>query len=316
MTTTETCKSLVVESSVVNCLYDIVVIFDVHGNPNGDPDSDNHPRQDFQTGLGYITDASTKRHIRDYVMMNFVDVPGMDIWIKPGAVLNQAIQAARQRAGVPLVVKGKDQPKSLVQHAMAAQAEMTRTYYDVRAFGGMMATEADAGRNCGPVQVSYAISVDPITVDIDTVTRMAVATEQEAKKQGGQNRTMGRNYRIPYAVYKCHTTINPFRAEQNRFTEHDLTIYLEALLHMHRISRSAGRDMSTLKVVVFRHPNKLGVCNNRSLVDCVQVKKLVDHPRSPKDYEITVDTTGINPKIEVIVLDDSSDVSAIFTNGS
>ena len=42
--------------------YDFVVLYDVeNGNPNGDPDADNMPRVDQETGYGIVTDVCIKR---------------------------------------------------------------------------------------------------------------------------------------------------------------------------------------------------------------------------------------------------------------
>ena len=49
---------------IVQNRYDFILLFDVKdGNPNGDPDSDNLPRVDSETGEGLVTDVCIKRKV-------------------------------------------------------------------------------------------------------------------------------------------------------------------------------------------------------------------------------------------------------------
>ena len=50
----------------------------------------------------------------------------------------------------------------------------------------------------GPVQLTFARSIDPIVALEHSITRLAVTTETEAAEQGGDNRTMGRKFTVPY----------------------------------------------------------------------------------------------------------------------
>ena len=162
---------------------DFVYIFDVQdGNPNGDPDAGNLPRVDAETGMGLVTDVCLKRKVRNYVQVAKGLEDGYDIFIKEKAVLNTLIDKAHDDSEV----------KNAKDKTDAARRFMCKNYFDVRIFGAVMSTGKNAGQVRGPIQFTFARSVDPIAAAEHSITRMAVATDAEAKKQSGDNRTMGR----------------------------------------------------------------------------------------------------------------------------
>ena len=174
---------------------DFVYIFDVKdGNPNGDPDAGNLPRVDAETGMGLVTDVCLKRKVRNYVQIAKGLVNGFDIFIKEKAVLNTLIDNAHDDSEV----------KNAKDKIEAARRVMCNNYFDIRTFGAVMSTGKNAGQVRGPIQFTFARSIDPIAVAEHSITRMAVATEKEAEKQDGGNRTMGRKATIPYGLYVCH----------------------------------------------------------------------------------------------------------------
>src|SRR5207237_10505274 len=82
----------------------------------------------------------------------------------------------------------------------------------------------NCGQVRGPVQLAFARSVDPIVSSEHAITRMAVATEREAEAQQGDNRTMGRKFTVPYALYRAHGFVNPFLADDTGFSDDDLQL--------------------------------------------------------------------------------------------
>ena len=160
--------------------FDFEYIFDVQdGNPNGDPDAGNLPRVDAETGMGLVTDVCLKRKVRNYVQVAKEEAFGYDIFIKEKAVLNTLIDRAYEDSSV------KD-AKIKADKTMAAREVLCRQYYDIRTFGAVLSTGQNAGQVRGPVQLTFARSVDKIMASEHSVTRMAVATEAEAEKQGGR----------------------------------------------------------------------------------------------------------------------------------
>ena len=266
---------------------DFVYIFDVQdGNPNGDPDAGNLPRVDAETGMGLVTDVCLKRKVRNYVQMAKDCAVGYDIFIKEKAVLNKSIDAAHDEESV---INATDRTS-------AAREVMCRKYFDIRTFGAVMSTGKNAGQVRGPIQFTFARSVDPITAMEHSITRMAVATEKEAEKQGGDNRTMGRKATVPYGVYVCHGFISANLANQTGFSEEDLELFWNALKNMFDIDRSAARGlMSAQKLIVFKHESVLGNAPANKLFDLITVEKKqdVDVPRSFSDYNVNIDKDNL-----------------------
>ena len=118
---------------------------------------------------------------------------------------------------------------------------MCQQYFDIRTFGAVMSTGKNAGQVRGPVQMTFGRSVDPIVTLEHSITRMAVATEAEAEKQSGDNRTMGRKHTVPYGVYVAHGFVSAHLAAQTGFSEDDLDLLWKALQDMFEHDRSAAR---------------------------------------------------------------------------
>ena len=271
---------------------DFVYIFDVQdGNPNGDPDAGNLPRVDAETGMGLVTDVCLKRKVRNYVQVAKDCTTGYDIFIKEKAVLNTLIDKAHEDESV----------KGAKDKTSAARDVMCKSYYDIRAFGAVMSTGKNAGQVRGPIQMTFARSVDSIATAEHSITRMAVATEKEAEKQGGDNRTMGRKATVPYGLYVCHGFVSANLAKQTGFSEEDLELFWEALKNMFDIDRSAARGlMSAQKLIVFKHDSVLGNAPANKLFDRVKVeKKSEDAPRSFGDYEVTINRDNLPAGVTV-----------------
>ena len=271
---------------------DFVYIFDVQdGNPNGDPDAGNLPRVDPETGMGLVTDVCLKRKVRNYVQVAKNFAPGYDIFIKEKAVLNTLIDKAHEEE---IVKEAKDK-------TAAARDVMCKSYYDIRTFGAVMSTGKNAGQVRGPIQFTFARSVDAIATAEHSITRMAVATEKEAEKQGGDNRTMGRKATIPYGLYVCHGFISANLAQQTSFSEEDLALFWDALKNMFDVDRSAARGlMSAQKLIVFKHDSVLGNAPANILFDLVKVEKNTDNaPRSFGDYTVKVESEKVPAGVTV-----------------
>lgn len=274
---------------------DFVYIVDVQdGNPNGDPDAGNLPRVDAETGFGLITDVCLKRKVRNYVQIAKGCASGYDIFIKEKAVLNKLIDESHEDESVKTQEKPGDKTE-------AARMVMCSKYYDVRTFGAVMSTGKNAGQVRGPIQLTFARSVDAIAAAEHSITRMAVATEKESEKQSGDNRTMGRKATVPYGLYVCHGFISANLAKQTGFSEEDLQLFWEALQNMFDVDRSAARGlMSAQKLVVFKHDSELGNAPANKLFDRIKVEKNCEGaPRSFADYTVTIDKEGLPETITV-----------------
>ena len=285
--------------------YDFVVYFDVeNGNPNGDPDAGNMPRIDPETGYGIVTDVCLKRKIRNYVETVKEDEPGFDIYIKDGVPLN----ASDNRALEALGADEKDNKKLKKDDPTLDEKIrdfMCKTFFDVRTFGAVMTTFVKGALNCGqvrgPVQLTFARSVDPIIPQEVTITRVAITTEADAEKKGTE---MGRKYVVPYALYRGEGYVSANLARKSTgFSEDDLALLWDAVVNMFEHDHSAARGkMAVRALVVFKHDSELGNAPSYKLFDAVSTKKKADveAPRSIGDYEpIVVDEAAVPEGVTV-----------------
>lgn len=261
--------------------YDFVLLFDVKdGNPNGDPDAGNLPRLDAETGHGLVTDVSLKRKVRNFVGLVKECNPPYDIYIKEKAVLERTHRAAYEAIGAAaeLADEGKDDKKKAKRKGSEDSVRKARdfickNFFDVRTFGAVMSTGVNCGQVRGPVQMTFGRSVEPVVASEHSITRMAVATEAEAEKQDGDNRTMGRKHTVPYGLYRSHGFISSFLAKQTFFSADDLELYFQALEGMFEQDRSAARgQMATRGLYVFKHDSELGNAHSHALFDRLTVQ--------------------------------------------
>ena len=274
--------------------YDFVLLFDVKdGNPNGDPDAGNLPRMDAETGRGLVTDVCLKRKVRNYIGIAKGELPPYEIYVKEKAILNKQHERAYQAIpGGAELLAGDDKKRKGGDKVNEARAWMCQNFFDVRSFGAVMSTGINCGQVRGPVQLTFGRSIDPIVALEHSITRMAVATEAEAEKQGGDNRTMGRKFTVPYGLYAAHGFISAHLAEQTGFSDADLELLWTALSDMFEHDRSAARgEMTTRGLYVFKHDSKLGNARAYSLFEHIQakLKDSASVPRDFADYNVLVD---------------------------
>jgi len=317
--------------------YDFVLIFDVKdGNPNGDPDAGNMPRLDAESGHGLVTDVSIKRKIRNYVGLvkapdNKEPEPGekryaekfaqgekrFEIYVREKAILNLEHQRAYSALKLDVSVEEqgdgaveiaevdakkkkapKEKRKGSADDVGKARQWMCQNFFDVRTFGAVMSLGINCGQVRGPVQLTFARSVEPVIALEHSITRMAVATEAEAEKQQGDNRTMGRKHTVPYGVYVAHGFVSSFLAKQTGFGDDDLELLFKALEQMFEHDRSAARgEMATRGLYVFKHDSELGNAPAHALFDRLKVKPLVEGAvtRSFDGYQVTFDGQAVTP---------------------
>ena len=284
--------------------YDFVLLFDVKdGNPNGDPDAGNLPRVDAETGKGLVTDVSLKRKVRNYVGLVKEEQPPYEIYIKEKAILNRQHERAYIAIGAEDLLKSDSKKRKGGDKVDEARKWMCQNFFDVRTFGAVMSTGVNCGQVRGPVQLTFARSVDPIFAQEHSITRMAVATEAEAEKQEGDNRTMGRKHTVPYGLYVAHGFVSAPLAGQTGFSEDDLELLWQALENMFEHDRSAARgEMATRGLYVFKHDSKLGNARAHELFERITVVKKpgVQVPRAFSDYDVQVNDADLPQGVELI----------------
>lgn len=282
---------------------DFIYIFDVQdGNPNGDPDAGNLPRVDAETGMGLVTDVCLKRKIRNYVQVAKAGEEGNDILVKSKEFSGEEVfingeirKMYKEDLGLDLKVKDK----APTDKVAAGRAAMCKRFFDVRTFGAVLSTGANAGQVRGAVQMTFARSLDMIVSEEHALT--VCAARDEDKPYDAQVGIQGRKATVPYGLYVCHGFVSANLAQQTGFSEDDLNLLWDALRNMFDVDRSAARGlMSAQKLIVFKHDSVLGNAPANKLFDLVKVEKLCSGaPRSFKDYSITIDREHVPVNVTV-----------------
>ena len=260
--------------TLVNHRYDFVYLFDVaNGNPNGDPDAGNLPRTDPDTNHGLVTDVCLKRKVRDFVQLLARD--GCDIFIQAKRALNPLIAEACRENSQPDHAKNgggwdKNKAKGRSQANIAElQAWLCRKYYDIRAFGAVMSSGPNAGQVRGPVQLTFARSVEPIQPQEHAITRVADVDTEEGE--------MGRKAIVPYGLYRMHGFVSAPVAARTGFSDDDLDLLWTALKQMFEHDRSTARgEMSARGLFVFEHESPLGNAPAHRLFERITVKRVFE----------------------------------------
>ncbi len=289
--------------------HDFILLFEVtDGNPNGDPDMDNQPRQDPETSHGLVTDVCLKRKVRNFIALTQKDEKPNRIYVQDkGIYLNDLHAEAHEVAGIPKEkAKTPDRPKR-----DEARAWMCANFFDVRMFGAVMSTNVNAGQVRGPVQMTFARSEDPILPLDVTVSRVALTDEKEKDRLAreaaaqettegsdtgeaerfGRSGTFGRKWIVPYGLYRGHGFFSAPFAKQTGVTPADLQVFWEALMGMWDLDHSAARGlMSCRGLYVFSHENGLGNAPAHQLFDRLELRLRdgVTTPRRFADYVVTL----------------------------
>ena len=142
----------------------------------------------------------------------------------------------------------------------------------------------------GPVQISFARSMDPVYVQDITITRQAKTTED---RMNDGNTEMGKKSIVPYGLYRADGYVSALLAQKvTGFSEDDLELLWTSIINMFEHDRSAARgNMCLRKLIVFKHDSNIGNAPAHVLLDKVKVEKKpgVVAPRSFDDYIITID---------------------------
>lgn len=286
-----------------NRRHDFVYLFDVRdGNPNGDPDAGNLPRVDPETMHGLVTDVAIKRKVRDFVDVAKGEESRYKIYIQNGVALNAQHRRAYEAQG--LTSTGSKQKREDIDKA---REWMSENFYDIRLFGAVMTTGVNCGQVRGPMQLTFARSIDPI-VPLDlSITRVAVTREEDAEvvasgdgETTGKQTEMGRKTLIPYALYQGYGFYNPHFAQKTGATEEDLALFWEALQKMWDLDRTSARGFLALRgLYVFSHESKLGDAPAQDLFDRVKIEARpeVDAPRGYEDYQVELEEDSLPGEI-------------------
>ena len=181
----------------------------------------------------------------------------------------------------------------------SARDHLCADFDDIRIFGAVLSTGLNAGQVRGPMQLTFARSIDPILPQSHTITRQARTTS--ARMETGQTE-MGRKSTVPYGLYIARGYYNPFLGENTGATNDDLERFWEALVKMFEYDRSASRgDMIMHQVYIFTHEDKKGNAHAhhlfKILTDGIQKKPEITYPRKAEDYFPFPTKTSIEAKM-------------------
>ena len=281
--------------STIQNRYEFLYLFDCeNGNPNGDPDMGNSPRIDPEDMHGLVSDVAPKRRVRNFVQVAHDNKDPFAIFVEHSTNLNRAIALAHEKANGGIPVKAT---KSKVK---SARDWMCGTFYDVRTFGAVMSTGANAGQVRGPVQFSFSRSIDRIYPMDLGITRVADAGLTK-KKHGVEEkdgmgseqllelenlapedtlRTMGRKAIIPYGLYAMKGFVSAHLAVGTGFSNKDLELLWQALQQMWDHDRSASKGVMACRgLYVFKH---VGTDSDESqrvrqaMLGCAPAQRLLD----------------------------------------
>lgn len=281
--------------SAIQNRYEFLYLFDCeNGNPNGDPDAGNSPRIDPEDMHGLVSDVAPKRRVRNYVQAAYGNQAPNAIFVEHSTNLNRPIALAHEKANGEIPSKAtKDKVKN-------ARDWMCANFYDVRTFGAVMSTGANAGQLRGPVQFSFSRSIHPILPMDLSITRVADASltkkkhgVEEKEGMGSEElmalenqapedtlRTMGRKAIIPYGLYAMKGFISANLAEGTGFSDDDLAHLWDALRNMWDHDRSASKGvMSCRGLYVFKHVGTDSDANQRirqAKLGCAPAHRLLD----------------------------------------
>jgi CRISPR-associated protein Csd2 len=306
--------------------YEFLFLFDCeNGNPNGDPDAGNAPRIDPEDMHGLVSDVALKRRVRNYVQIAKNNERPYAVFVEHATNLNRPIAESHQQANGEIPEKGKASKDKV----RLARDWMCRNFYDVRTFGAVMSTGANAGQVRGAVQFSFARSLDKVLPLDISVTRMAVTEDVKGAKtlddyknwEGAQPedslRTMGRKNLIPYGLYAAKGFISANLAQDTGFSDEDLDLFWEALLNMYDHDRSSSKGMMSCRgLYIFKHAGTdsdpeqrkrqamLGCAPAHKLLglgEVISIEKNAETPRCFADYSVTVNRDRLPAGVELLI---------------
>ncbi len=276
-------------TSVQNKIDFAAVVYVEGANPNGDPLNSNRPRV-LVDGYGEISDVCIKRKLR-----NRLQDEGQRIFVQSADRADDGKKSLKDRAEHIIKSAGKDTDKLI--------AEACAEWFDVRAFGQLLAFKSEKGADGvsigirGPVSIRPAISVSPINI---TSTQITKSVNSETKDKKGSD-TMGMKYRVDSGMYVIRGSINPQLAEKTGFSDEDAEALKNAIRTIFVNDSSSARpdgSMDVVEVVWWRHNSKIGQYSSAKVHSSLKVRPLVDDPRNVDDYEIAVEELeGLVPEI-------------------
>ena len=274
-------------------------------NPNGDPLNGNQPRTDYD-GYGEISDVCLKRKIR-----NRLQDMGEAILVQSNDRSDDGFTSIRERVeanpSLEKILKMKEKEKGRRQKFAD---EASKAWIDVRSFGQVFALKKATGIDSvsvgvrGPVSVHPAVSMDPVTITDQQITK---STNGEPGDKKGSD-TMGMKHRVDFGLYKFQGSINVQLAEKTGFSEEDAEKIKQALVTLFENDASSARPEGSLSVerlYWIKHPGKTGIVSAKIHRSVTAVKRDgVDRPRAYTDYTIDDSALKALPNLNIEIYEE------------
>lgn len=269
----------------------LAVITVENANPNGDPLSENRPRQ-RTNGLGEISDVCIKRKIRN----RWQDF-GARIFVQSDDRSEDGCKSLKERAeshaALKEAMKGKGADK---ETCMTLSCE---EWMDIRAFGQVFAfrgSETSVGIR-GPVSIQPAVSISPVEI----ITRQITKSVNAEDVKGKASDTMGTKYMVAHGLYVIKGSVNVQLAEKTGFSQEDAEQLRDAIRTLFENDASSARPEGTMEVrrlYWWQYGCKLPKVSSAEVFRGVQITPKVDRPASFEDYEITLHNVApVEPEI-------------------
>ncbi len=276
--------------------YDIVFLFDAaHAASDDAIRTGGRPRHDPDTGHGLVSDVFLKRHIRNYTEQARGGLPGYHIHVQDRSIEEtDDVEGGAPARDLPSALQG-----AIRENAAAAACEQ---FFDIRAFGTVLAAGSQGKQVRGPVQISFATSVEPIMLFRPASRGNGPAGAPDAV--------------APYGLYRTHIFVNAKLAAKTGFTTRDLNHLFDALIMMfHQQPRGpAPGKMTSRRIIAFKHASALGNAPAQALFDRVTVRRVADTEASPADvkaalwspprgyadYAVGIDSRDLPQTVEIL----------------
>lgn len=237
---------------------DFAVIFKVeNANPNGDPLNENIPRYDSNK-IGEVTDVCIKRKIRNRLLDE-----GKDIFVQSDDYKKDEYNSLKERLE-NTITKKKDTKED------DYKKNICEKYFDVRAFGQVIAWNKQSIGIRGPVTIQSAYSIAPIEIVSNQITK-SVSNE----KVGGKGSdTMGMKHYVKSGIYVFKGAMNPQLAEKTGFSDEDAEVLKAVLPKIFENDESSARPAGTMRVlnlIWWKHNSKTGDFSSAKVHDSLKI---------------------------------------------
>ena len=253
-------------SRVLSNRHDFLFLFDLIDRPRGgDLSTVPQPSVDQVSGCGFISDASLKRQIRNFVEKTFLAERGLerDSDCNRNANRYQILLREGRRAGLEDSLESRfaqfakdgrrEMPgkRDLRSSSRSSEGPMEmlrwlcREFYDIRAFGcvlshGHRTMKGSAwGQLRGPVQLSFGRSLHPV-LRLPPAGRPGGQPESSDSSQvpalstdrGVIPGSTASSTHYTYGLYAARGYVSPSLAARTGFTEADLTLLFASLMRL------------------------------------------------------------------------------------